>query len=149
MKDISQAKKRTAHVTVQLLSRVLILCNPMDCSTPGFPVHHSWSLLKPMSLESVLPSIHLILCCPFLLLPSIFPSIPFQMNQLFLSSGRSIGASTSICPLYIQDLFPLEWTGLLSLKSKELSRVFCNTTIQKHQFFGAQLFLWSNSHIHT
>ena len=61
----------------------------------------------------------------------------FQMSQFFTSGGQSIGASASFLPMNIQDWFPLEWTGLISLQSKGLSRVFCNTTVQKHQFFGA------------
>ena len=67
----------------------------------------------------------------------------FQMSQLFASGGQNIGvsASASVLPVNIQDWFPLGWTGWISLKSKELSRVFSNTTVQKHQFFGAQLFL--------
>ena len=80
-----------------------------------------------------------------------FPvSRSFQMSQLFSSSGQSIGvsASTSVLPMNIQ-WFPLVWTSCISLQSKGLSRVFSDTTIQKHQFFGAQLSLWSNSHIHT
>ena len=79
----------------------------------------------------------------------------FQMSQLFISGGKSIGvsASTSVLPMNIQVWFPLKWTGWISLQSKGLSRVFSNTTIQKHQFFGqfftTQFSLWSNSHIHT
>ena len=75
----------------------------------------------------------------------------FQMSQFFTSGGQSIGvsASTSVLPMNIQDWSPLGWTGWISLQFKELSRVFSNTTVQKHQFFGAQLSLWSNSHIHT
>ena len=84
-----------------------------------------------------------------------FQSFPasgsFQMSQFFASGGQSIGvsASASILPMNIRDWFPLGWTGLISLQSKGLSRVFSNTTVQKHQFFGAQPSLWSNSHIHT
>ena len=75
----------------------------------------------------------------------------FQMSQFFASGGQSIGASVSasVFPMNIQDWFPLRWTGLISLQSKGLSRVFSNITVQKHQFFGVQLSLWSNSHIHT
>ena len=75
----------------------------------------------------------------------------FQMSWLFASSSQSIGvsASTSVLPMNIQDWFPLGWTGWISLQSKGLSRVFSNTTIQKHQFFSAQLSSQSNSHIHT
>ena len=71
------------------------------------------------------------------------------MSQLFASGGQSIRASASVLPINIQGLFPLEFTGLISLQSKGLSRVFSNTTVQKHQFFGSQPSLWSNSHIHT
>ena len=74
----------------------------------------------------------------------------FQMSQLFTSGGQSIGvsASASVLPVNIQDWFPLGLTGWISLRSKGLSRVFSNTTVWKHTFFGSQLSLWSNSHIH-
>ena len=81
-----------------------------------------------------------------------FPaSGPFPISQFFTSSGQSIGASASasVLPMNIQDRFPLGLTGLISLKSKGLSRVFSNTTLRKHQFFSAQLSSQSNSHIHT
>ena len=75
----------------------------------------------------------------------------FPMNKFFTSGGQSIGvsASVSVLPMYIQDLFPLGWTDWTFFQSKGLSRVFSNTTVQKHQFFDAQLSLQSNSHIHT
>ena len=75
----------------------------------------------------------------------------FQMSQLFVWGGQSTGvsASTSVLPVNIQDWSPLGWTGWISLQSKGLSRVFSNTTVQKHQFFGFQLSSQSNSHIHT
>ena len=81
-----------------------------------------------------------------------FPALgSFPMSQLFTSGGQSIGvsASTSVLPMNIQDWFPLGLTGLIFVQSKGLSRVFSNTTVQRHQFFGTQLSLWSNSHIHT
>ena len=93
-----------------------------------------------MSTESVMPFNHLILCCP-LLLPSIFSNIRvFSNSQLFASGGQSItvSASTSILPMNTQDWSPLGWTGWISLLSKGLSRVFSNTAVQKHQFFGNQ-----------
>ena len=130
------------------------LCDPMDCSTPGLPVHYnSRDLPKLMSIESVMPSKYLILCHPLLLPPSIFPIIRVFSNEsseFFTSGGQSIGvsASASVLPINIQDLFPLGWTGWISLQSKGLSRVFSNTTVQKHQCFGAQLSSQSNSHIH-
>ena len=92
-----------------------------------------------------MPSNHLILCCPLLLLPSVFPSIRvFPMSQLFASGGQSIGvsASASVLPVNTQDWSPLGWTGWISLQSKGLSSVFSNTTVQKHQFFGLS-FLYS------
>ena len=75
----------------------------------------------------------------------------FPRSQFFASGGQSIGASASasLLPMNIQDRFPVGWTGLLSLQSKGLSRVFSNTIVQKHQIFGTQLSLWSNSQIHT
>ena len=81
-----------------------------------------------------------------------FPaSESFLMSQIFTSGGQSIGASASasVLPMNIQDWFPLGWAGLISLQSKGLSRVFSNNTVQKHQFFGTQPSLWSNSHIQT
>ena len=89
---------------------------------------------------------------PFSFCPQSFPaSGSFQMSQLFTSGGQSIGvsASTSVLPMNTQNWSPLEWTGWISLQSKGLSRVFSNTTVQKHQFFGAQLSSQSSSHIHT
>ena len=130
-----------------------------DSATPWTAAHqaslfitNSWSLLILISIESVMPSNHLILCHPLLLPPSIFPSIRvFSMSQFFPSGVHSIGVSTSasVLPVNIQDRFPLGCTGWISLQSKGLSRVLSNTTAQKHQFFGTQLSLWSNSHIRT
>ena len=105
-----------------------------------------------MSVESVMPSNHLIFHHPLLPLPSIFPRIRvFPANQFFTSGSQSIGApaSASVLPMNIQGWFPLRLTGLISLLSKVLSRVFSCTTIWKHKFFSAQPSLWSNSHIHT
>ena len=89
---------------------------------------------------------------PFFSCLQSFPaSGSFQMSQFFASGGQSIGvsASTSVLPMNIQNWFPLGWTGWISLQSKGLSKVFSNTTVQKHQFFSAQLSSQSNSHIHT
>ena len=108
------------------------------------------ALLKLMSIELVMRSNHLILCCPLLLLLQSYPAWgSFQMSQFFTSGGQSIGASASasILPTNIQDWFPLELPGLISLQSKGLSRVFCNATVQKHQFFSIQPSSQSNSHI--
>ena len=111
----------------------------------------SRSLLKLLSIESVMSSNHLILCHPLLLLPSIFPSIRVFSNESVLCiSGQSIGvsASPSLLLMDIQGWFPLGLTSLISLLSRGLSRVFSNTTVQKHQFFNTQPCLWSNSYIH-
>jgi len=110
----------------------------------------SQSLLKLMSIESMMPSNHLILYCPFLLLPSIFPSIRvFSSESTLLIGGQSIGASASasVLPMNIQGWFPLGLTGWIFLLSKGLSRVSSSTTVWKHQFFRALPSLWSNSHI--
>ena len=129
----------------------LALCDPVNCSLPGsFAIFRS--LLKFTSFESVMPSNHLILCCPLLLLPSIYPSIRvFPMSQFLASDGQSIGvlASESVLSMNIQGWFPLGLTGLTFLLSKGLARVFSSTTIWKHQFLDAQTSLWSNSHIRT
>ena len=121
------------------------LCDPMDCSSPGFPVHYQLqSLLKLMSIELVMPSNNLILCRPLLLLPSIFPrSGSFPVSLFFVSGDQGIGvsASASVLPMNIQNRFSLRLTGWISFQSKGLSRVFSNTTVQKHHFFSAQLSL--------
>ena len=98
----------------------------------------SWSFLKFISIESMMPSNHLILCHPLLLLPSIFPSIRvFSNESVFQLGGQSIGASASILPVNIQGWFPSGLTSSISLLSKGLSRVFSCTTVRKHQFFGS------------
>ena len=117
---------------------------PLNCSTLSLSVTNSRSLLKLMSIESVMPSNHLILCCSFSsYLQSFLSSGSFQMRQFFTSGGQSIGvsASASVLPMNIQDLFPLGLTGLISVQSKGLSSIFSNTAVQKHQFFGIQLSL--------
>ena len=142
----------TQFSSVQSLSHVQLFVAPWTAARQAsLFITNSWSLLKLISIESVMPSNYLILCRPLLLLPSIFPSIRvFSMSQLFASGGQSIGvsASTSVLPMNTQDWSPLGWTGWISLQFKELSRVFSNTTVQKHQFFNTQLSLWSNSYIH-
>ena len=130
---------------VQSLSHVWLFVTPWTAACQAsLSITNSWNLLKLMSIEWVMPSNHFILCYSLLLLPSIFPSNRvFKMSQFFTSGGQSIGvsASESVLPMNIQDWFPLGWTGLISLQSKRLVRVFSNTTVQKHQFFGAQLSL--------
>ena len=130
------------------------LCTSMDCNIPGFPGLHSLPEFCQNHVHRVGDAIQ-----PSHPLSS--PSPPaFNLSQhqgLFqgVSSShqvrQSIGvsASASVLPMNIQDWFPLEWTGWISLQSKELTRVFSNTTVRKHRFFSTQLSLWSNSHIHT
>ena len=113
------------------------------CQT-SLSITKSQSLPKFMSIESVMPSNHLILCRPLLLPTSSYPAAgSFQMSQLFVSGGQRIGvsASTSVLPVNPQGWSPLGWTGWISLQSKGLWRVFSNTTVQKHQFVGTQLSL--------
>ena len=130
-----------------------------DSATPwitarqaSLSITNSRSLLKLISIESVMPSNHLILCCLFSFCLQSFPaSGSFQICQFFASGGQSIGvlALASVFPMNIQDWFPLGWTGWISLLSKGLARVFSSITVQKHQFFGAQPPSWSKSHNHT
>ena len=129
------------------------LCDPMNRSTSGLPVHHQLPESTQTHVHQVGDAIqpsHPIV--PFFSSPQSFPaSGSFQMNQLFASGGQSmvVSASTSVLPMNTQDWSPLGWTGWISLQSRGFSRVFSNTTVQKHQFFGAQLSSQSNSHIHT
>ena len=131
--------------SVQSFSRVWLFVIPWTAACQAsLSITNSWSLLKLMSIESVMPFNHLILFCPLLLLPSIFPQIRvFPLSQFFASGGQSFGvsASASVLPMNIQDWFPLGLVGLISMQSKGLSRVFSNTTVQKHQFFSAQFSL--------
>ena len=127
-------------------------CDPVDCSTPGFPTYHQLLELVQALVHQVgdaIQSSYPII--PFSCLQSIPESGYFLMNQLFPAGGQRIGASVSasVLQMNIQDWFPLGWTGLISLESRGLSRVFSNTTVQKHQYFSTQLSLWSNSHIYT
>ena len=116
------------------------------CLSPTAGVHPNPCPLSGWCHPTILSSV-----VPFSSCPQSFPaSQSFQMSQLFTWGGQSIGvsASTSVLPMNTQDWSSLGWTGWISLQSKGLSRVFSNTTVQKHQFFGAQLSLQSNSHIH-
>ena len=202
-------RERDLGTSVQSLSCVWLFATPWTVARQAsLSITNSQSLLKLMSIKLVMPSNHLILCCP-LLLPSIFPSIRvfsnesalhirwpkywsfsfsispsneysglivcradwfdllavqgtpksllqhhnfyfIQMSQLFTWGGQSTGVSSSasVLPMNTQGWSRLGWTGWISLQSKGLSRVFSNTPVQKHQFFGAQLSSQSNSHIH-
>ena len=139
--------------SVQLFGCVWLFVTPWAAACQAsLSITNSRSLLKLMSIEPVMPSNHLILCCPFLLPSSIFPTIRVFSNESTLHMRwpkYCVSALLSVLPMNTQDLSPLEWTGWISLQSKGLSRVFFNTTVQKHQFFGAQLSSQSNSHIHT
>ena len=129
------------------------LCDPWTAARPAsLFITNSWSLLKFMSIELVMPSNHPLLCCSLLLLPSIFPSIRVFSNDSVLcirwpkywSFSCSISPSNEYSGMIS---FRIDWFDLLL--SKGLSRVFSSTAIQKHQFFGAQLSFWSNSQIHA
>ena len=122
----------------------LTLCNPMDWSMPGFPVHHRLLEFTQTHVHWVSDAIQ-----PSHRLSSPSPAFNLsqhqglQMSQFFASCGQSIGvsASTSVIPINIQDWFPLEWTGWISLQSKGLLGVFSNSRVQKHPFFSTQLSL--------
>ena len=139
--------------SVQSLSHVQLFATPwITAHQASLSITNCRSSLKLTSIESVMPSNHLILCHPLLLLSPIPPSIRvFSMSQLFAWGGQSIGVSDSASVLLMntQDWSLLGWTGWISLQSKGLSRVFSNTTVQKHRFFSTQLSSQSNSHIHT
>ena len=139
--------------SVQLLSCVRLFETPWTAARQAsLSTTNSRSLLILMSIELVMPSSHLILCHPLSSCPQSLPaSESFPMSQLSAWGGQNIGVSAlaSVLSMNTQDWSPLGWTGWISLQSKGLSRVFSNTTIQNHQFFGAQLSSQSNSHIHT
>ena len=132
----------------------LTFCNPMDCSTPDFPVHHPLPEFTQTHVhQSVMPSSHLILYRPLLLLPPLAPSIRVFSNESvvhtswpkYWSFSLNISPSNEYSGLIS---FRSDWFDLLAVQGT-LSRAFYNTTVQKHQLFSTQLFLWSNSHIHT
>ena len=131
--------------SVQSLSRVWLFVTPWSAARQAsLFIANSRSLLKLMSSELVMPSNHLILCHPLLLLPSISSCIRVFSNESALRirwPSIGVSASASVLPVNIQGWFPLGWTGWISLQSKGLSRVFSNTTVQKHQFFSTQLSL--------
>ena len=132
--------------SVQLLSRVRLFATPWTIARQAsLSITNSRSPPKPLSIESVMPSNHLILCHPLLLLPLIFPStrVFSTGSALCMRWPKYWSLSFNISPSNVYS------TGWISLQSKGLSRVFSNTTVQKHQFFGAQLSLYANSHIHT
>ena len=135
---------------VQSFSHVQLFVTPWTAARQAsLSITNSWSLLKLMSIESwchptISSSVFPFSSCP----QSFLASGSFQMSLFFASGGQSIGvsASASVLLMNIQDWFPVGLTGWISLQSKGLSRVFSNTTVQKHQFFGAQLIhdYWKN-----
>ena len=123
----------------------LTLCDTLDCSTPGLPVHHQLPQITQTHvhwLSDAIQTSH-----PLSYSPLAFTLSQHQGLLKLVSSSHQVArvigvsASTSVVPMNIQDWFPLGWTGWISLQSKRLSQVFSNTTVQKHQFFGAQLSL--------
>ena len=139
--------------SVQSLSRVWLFVTPwIEARQASLSITISRSSLRLMSIESVMPSSHLILSHPLLLLPPISPSIRDFSNEsaLRMRCPKYWSFSfASFLPKKSQGWSPSEWTGWISLQSKGPSRVFSNTTVQKHQFFSAQPSSQSNSHIHT
>ena len=128
-----------------------ILCDPMNRNMADLPVHHQPPEFTQTHVHRVGDAAIWSSIVPFSSCPqSLAASGSFAMSQLFSWSGQSIGvsASASVLVMNTQDWSPLGWTGWISLQSKGLSRVFSNTTVQKHQLFGAQLSSQSNSHIH-
>ena len=129
------------------------LCDPTNRSTPGLPVHHqllefTQTHVHPVS-DAIQPSHPLSPPSPFALNLSQHQGLFQWVGSLHQVAKVLVSASTSVLPMNIQGLFPLRLTGLISLQSKGLSRVFSSTTIRKHQFFDTQPCLWSNSHIHA
>ena len=126
--------------TVQVSHSVVSLCNPRNCSTPGLPVHHQLPEFTQTHVHWVGDAIQLSHpVIPFSSCPHSFPaSESVAISQLFASGGQTIGVSASVLSMNIQGLFPLRLSGLI-LQSRRLWRVFSSTTVQKHQFFGAQL----------
>ena len=136
---------RSSVLLSSVTQSCLILCDPMDCSMPGLPIHHQLLEFNQTHVHRVIDDIQPSHPPSFFssYLQSFPASTSFTRSQLFASGARSIGvpASASVLPMNIQDLFPLGLTDWISLQSKGLSRVFSNTTVQKHKLFSAQLSL--------
>ena len=150
---ISQSIQSLSQLSVQSLSHLWLFATPWTAACQAsLYITKAWSLTKLMSIESVVPPNHLILCRPLLLLPSIFPSIRVFSNESVLrirwpkywSFNFSISPSNEYSGLIS---FRMDWLDLLAVQ--ETLRALSNTTVQKHQFFSTQLSLYSNSHIHT
>ena len=141
IKKLKMDLKNHSFSSVQSLSCVRLFATLWTAASQvSLSITNSQSLPKLVSIELVMPSNHLILCRPLLLLPA---SGSFPMSQFFTLAGQKLGVSAlaSVLPLNIQDQFPLGLTGLISLQSKGLSRVFSNISVQKHQFLSTQLSL--------
>ena len=138
--------------SVQSLSCVQLFATPwIAARQASLSITNSRSSLRLTSIESVMPSSHLILCRPLFLLPPVPPSIKVFSNESTLHmrcQSAGVSALASLLPKNTRG-WSSEWTGWISLQSKGLSSIFSNTTVQKHQFFGAQPSSQSNSHIHT
>ena len=149
---MASSVKSVQFSSVQSFRRVWLFAIPWTAAhQASLSIMNSQSLFKLMFIELVMPSNHLILCWPLLLLPSIFPSIKVFSNESALRIRwlKYWSFSFNISPSNEHPgLISLGWTGWISLQSKGLSRVFSNTTVQKHQFFGTQFSLYSNSLIH-
>ena len=144
MYALSRRLDTTSTYSMNCLSSVQSLPNRLQHHQASLSITNSWSLLKLKSIKSVMPSNHLILSRPLLLLPSIFPSIRVFSNEsvLHIRWPKYWSVSFSISPSNeYSGLISLGWTGWISLLSKGLSGVFSNTTVQKHSFFSAQLSL--------
>ena len=151
--DAKNSQQNIQFGSVQSLSRVWLSATPWitahqaSLSITISWVHSNSRPLSPWCHPAISSSV-----VPFSFCPKSLPaSESFPMSQLFTWGGQSTGVSglASFLPKNTQDWCPLEWTGWISLQSKGLSRVFSNTTVQKHQFFGTELSSQSNSHIHT
>ena len=159
VKEVQQGQDENPEVfqrrfsSVQSLSHVRLFATPwITARQASLSITNCQSSLKFISIESVIPSSHLSSAVPFSSCPQSLPAPEsFPMSQLFAWGGQSTGVSSlaSFLPKKPQGWSPSEWTGWISLQSKGLSRVFSNTTVQKHQFFSAHLSSQSNSHIHT
>ena len=154
--DCSFAGSRTIsyqYQSVQSLSHIQLFATPWTAAhQASLSTTNSWNLLKLMSIESVMPSSHLIHCCPLLFLPSIFSNIRVFFNEsvVCIRLPKYWSFSFNISPSNeYSGLISFRLTGWISLQAQGLWRVFSSTTVQKHQFFSAQLSSQSNSHIHT
>ena len=140
-------------VVVQSLSHVWLFVTPWTAAhQASLSITNSQSLLKLMSIESVMPSNHLILCCPLLLLPSVFPSISVFSNESILCirwPKYRVSVSASVLPMNIQDWFPLGLTDWISLQSNGLSSLLQHHNSKASILQCSAFFLWSNLHIHT